>query len=237
MFQIFHIFKTAEQRLFAKAIQNITGIAPKNLRLYETALTHSSVRNTNQGTDNERLEYLGDAVLDLVAADILFKQFPYEAEGSLTEMRARFVNATFLADAAYKMGIEKMLKFDLRNKSLLHRQKNVHADALEALIGAIYLDQGFGVASFFIKERIVKLYVDFSQLKDVITNHKSKVIEWAQRENKSIDFEVLEMIQGEHGKKQFVIALNINGETVAKGIDYTKKQAEQLAAAQFFTSI
>jgi ribonuclease-3 len=232
-----HLFRTASQRSFARAIQNLTGIVPNNLRLYQTALTHSSVRNSNAGNDNERMEYLGDAVLDLIAADVLFHQYPYETEGALTEMRARFVNATFLANAAHKMGLDTLLKYDVRNKSLLHRHKNVHADALEALIGAIYLDKGYAQAYRFVQLRIVKLYVDFTELKDVITNHKSKILEWAQKHNKVATFELAEMTEGNYNKKQFVMMLCIDGEAVAKGIDYTKKQAEQIACAAFYNQI
>lgn len=222
----------------ALAIQNLSGYRPKNLHLYALAFTHSSVRNENeQGfrRNNERLEYLGDAVLDLVVADLLFKKYPFKDEGFLTEMRAKMVNANSLDSMGRKLGIHKLLVTMGNQQRNQQPSKNMTADALEAFIGAFYLDHGYPKTYKFIHQRLVKPMVDFDELMQTDENHKSRLVEWSHRNGKNIRFDLAETVQqGRH--KLFVVQLYVDEQAVAQGSDYNKKQAEQKAAGAFLAS-
>lgn len=233
-----NLYFSADKNL-ANSLRNITGLVPLNLRLYILALTHSSRSSNNEvgmRANNERLEYLGDAVLDLVIADILFKKYPKKDEGFLTELRSRIVNAVFLDFLARKIGLDKLLIFDQRNFSLSNKNKNIHADALEALIGALYLDLGYKKTYAFIQNRLVKLYVDFDNLLSTEYNYKSKILEWSQKHNRKITFEHIQTNDDGH-KKQFIVQLMLDDEPQTQGTDFTKKQAEQIAAERFFAKL
>ncbi len=227
----------SKQKHLARQIKNITGIAPCNLRLYYLAFTHSS---TNQSTqfgskyNYERLEYLGDAVIDLVIADLLFRKFPLESEGFLTEMRSKIVNASALNVFAVKLGIDELVQVETRNKHSL-MTKNIFADVLEALIGAVYIDGGYQAAFRFIDRQIVKLYVDFDEIRNINNNFKSIVLEWSQKQSKTICFHLVD-VKAVGPRKQFKVSLQIDGSEVSQGIDFTKKQAEQNAAQKFVES-
>lgn len=219
-------------------MKRLTGLSPINLALYEQALTHSSanVMGTN-GTriDNERLEYLGDAVLDLVVAEILFKKYPLKDEGFLTEVRARVVNTQFLDTISRKIGLNQFLIADDKNRHQIIQNRNVNADLIEALIGAIYLDHGYRGASKFI-QNLVKEHVDFERLLETESNFKSRLLEWSQKEGAKIQFEPVTDADLTR-KRRIAIQLLVNGQTVSVGIDATRKEAEQRAAQKFLDSI
>lgn len=220
------------------AIKRLTGIRPVNISLYEQALTHSSanVMGAN-GTriDNERLEYLGDAVLDLVVAEIIFKKYPLKDEGFLTELRARVVNTQFLDNITRKIGLNNHLIADEKSRHMIIQNRNANADLLEALIGAIYLDHGYVGASKFIQS-LVKEYVDFEHLLVTESNFKSRLLEWSQKEGAKIQFELVTDADLTR-KRRIAIQLLVNGKTVAVGIDATRKEAEQRAAQKFLESL
>ncbi len=220
------------------AIKRLTGISPINIALYEQALTHSSANiQSTQGSriDNERLEYLGDAVLDLIVADILFKKYPLKDEGFLTELRARVVNTQFLDSITRKIGLNNFLIADEKSRHMIIQNRNANADLLEALIGAIYLDHGFNGANKFIQS-LVKEHVDFDHLLVTESNFKSRLLEWSQREGAKIQFEPVTDADLTR-KRRIAIQLLVNGKTVAVGIDSTRKEAEQRAAQKFLESL
>jgi len=220
------------------AIFNISGYKVKNINLYQLAFTHSSARVATEigyRKNNERLEFLGDAVLDLIVAEVLFKKFPFRDEGFLTEMRSKVVNAAFLDMLARKMGLDQLLKNVSGHQKGQHMSKNMTADVFEAFIGAFYLDHGYNRTRKFVYTRIIKVFVDFDELMLVESNFKSRLVEWSHRHNKKIAFEMRESIQqGRH--KQFVIELLVDDKVVSSGRDINKKQAEQKAAEAFLAT-
>ena len=223
----------------SKAIRNITGFRPGNTSLYKKAFTHRSVNQVNGigiKINYERLEFLGDAVLDLVVAKELFKRYPGEHEGFLTQMRSKIVNTRRLNDIGRKMGLDVLIQLDEKNKSLNTYKKGLLADALEALIGAIYLDKGYFQAYAFIKDRLLKIYVDMDSLKGETINPKVELYEWAQKNNHSIRFQVEEIIN-QGPRKQFVTALIFNGKTTTRGVEFSKKAAEEIAADKFMQAV
>lgn len=231
--------KSTEDKALANTIFNITGSYPSNIALYKLAFTHSSAGITSaRGSrlDNERLEFLGDAVLDLVVADLLFKRFPYRDEGFLTEMRSKIVNAASLDQIARKINIQHLLITENHRNVGFNRNKNVFADALEALIGAIYLDKGFTKAVLFIKKRLIERYIDIDDLIKVESNYKSKILEWAHKTGNTIAYEVINSNNGQQNKL-FEVELRINNKPVAIGKDYNKKSAEQEAAKKYFEQL
>ncbi|MFC4871379.1 ribonuclease III [Negadavirga shengliensis] len=223
-------YNQKEKRL-AASIKLIVGSKPLNLSLYKLALKHVSVaKETKSGIkiSNERLEYLGDAVLGTVVAEYLFMKFPYRDEGFLTETRSRIVNREALNAVGQKMGLPKLVEAEMEGK-IPFSFKSLYGDMLEALIGAIYLDRGYGFCKKFIYKRLIIPYFDLDDIIKTTANFKSKIIEWSQKDNKEIDF-VLKSVSGSQRFKEFVIELNIDGETVGEGKGPTKKKAEQEAA-------
>ncbi len=204
---------------------------PGNLMLYRLAFRHKSVAQViKKGVknSNERLEFLGDAVLGSVVAEILFKMYPYEDEGFLTELRSKIVSRINLNALGKKLGFEQLVEFDTRviNTS---RQSSLLGDAFEALIGAVYLDKGYNFTKDFLTNRIIKSHIDIHKLENTETNFKSKLIEWCQRHSKDICFELTTNQQGE-SSKLFTVQANIDGEVFGSGKEFNKKTAEKLAA-------
>jgi ribonuclease-3 len=180
-------------------------------------------------SSNERLEFLGDAILGSVVAELLFKSYPYQDEGFLTEMRSKIVNRNNLNRLAKKMGFDQLIVFDQRTVNVQTKHHSMLGDAFEALIGAIYLDKGYNFTKDFLLKRIVKPYIDIHTLELTETNFKSKLIEWCQRHGKDISFELVENDEGE-STKLFTVHAIIDGESCGTGRDYNKKNAEKLAA-------
>jgi ribonuclease-3 len=213
------------------AIKRMTGFPPVNLELYRLATIHSSVaREIELGVkeSNERLEFLGDAVLDMVIADYLFKKFPYKDEGFLTEIRARIVNRERLNSLAKKIGIDRITRFE-QEKNHKRAYKSLYGNTLEAIIGAVYLDLGFRLCRVFIVNKLVIPHLDIQKIIKNNPNYKSKIIEWSQKENKELSFEIVE-VTGENHHREFTAQLEIDNEVVSKGNGFSKKKAEQDAA-------
>lgn len=219
-----------------QAIKSMLGYKPGNIRLYHLAFLHkSATQETNSGIriNNERLEFLGDAILDAVAADYLFKTFPTRDEGFLTEMRSKIVSRVMLNKLAQKMGIDLLIQLDGSSSAAFRSCKG---DAFEALIGAIYLDKGYDFTRKIILDRIIGRYFDMDDLVNQEVNFKSKIIEWTQREKKQARFNVVNEI-GTGFKKQYVVELLIDDEPIARGQDYSIKGAEQNAAEKSWLKI
>jgi ribonuclease-3 len=237
---LFGLFRRllGSDKQFRQAVATVIGQDPQNARLYQLAFTHSSVVRQEPGAgrhqSNERLEFLGDAVLGTVVAEYLFRKFPYEQEGFLTETRSRIVNRESLNNIALKLGLDKLVQLDT-TQSRVARSRSVNGNALEALVGAVYLDLGYKAARKFVLKGLIKPFVDVNALATTTSNYKSKLIEWAQRQGKTLRYE----LSGEPrpgGVMEFTAVL-LNDEVVATGMGLNKKQAEQLAAERALTAL
>jgi len=210
-------------------IHNIFGFYPKNIALYRVAFTHKSVAAETVGNyhvSNERMEYLGDAVLSTAVADYLFHTYPTQPEGFLTEMRSRIVSRASLNKLSEKLGFVDYIRHTPDVGSNAH---SMGGNAFEALMGAIYLDRGFDFAKHIIIDRIVRIHIDLEQLQTTDVNFKSKLLEWSQKHKKSTSFKMLEEI-GEGHKKEFHVQVVIDEQPYADAIDRSIRGAEQLAA-------
>jgi ribonuclease-3 len=220
---------SSQDRKFNQALKNLLGFYPRNITLYRQAFRHRSSAielHNKQKSSNERLEFLGDAVISTVVADMLFKRFPYKDEGFLTEMRSKIVSRDQLNKLALKLGIVDLIE---TAEDTNQRNRSINGDAFEALIGAIYLDQGYSRTQLFILNRIIKVHIDVDALETTETNFKSRLIEWAQRERKAVAFEVLDEV-GNKNSRQLKVQVTIDGNPMGMGIDFSKKKAEQIAA-------
>lgn len=229
MFRLFHNL-IRKDRAFVKAITNVTNIAPDNVYLYTLALTHTSFAKQNTSgkqETNERLEFLGDSILGAVIAEFLFKKFPYKDEGFLTEIRSRIVNRESLNHIAVRIGLNALVKIDQNNANA--RYKSINGNALEALVGAIYLDKGYKTTKKFVLDKLIKPHFDINTLVNTTSNFKSKLIEWAQGQNKSIRFDTVEQKQSGN-VTEFKAEVIIDDKPLATGNGYSKKKAEQMAA-------
>jgi ribonuclease-3 len=219
-------------RKYVKVLNNLLGFVPSNLSLYKMAFRHKSVAlilKNGSKSSNERLEFLGDAVLGSVVAEVLFKLYPYKEEGFLTEMRSKIVRRANLNQLGRKLGFQELIDFDIKSINVNAKQSSLLGDAFEALIGAVYLDKGYNFTKEFIDERIIKPHVDIHTLELTETNFKSKLIEWCQRHSKDISFEPISNVEGDSAKL-FTVRVFIDSEPMAIGVDYNKKNAEKFAA-------
>ena len=202
------------------------GYTPGNVSLYKTALTHRSIKDTLD-ENNERLEYLGDAVLSALVADYLFKRYPYKEEGFLTEMRSKMVNRQQLNDIAVKMGLKKVTLYNKSDASL--KTSQIFGNTLEALVGAVYLDKGYKKTGKWVTERIIMPHMFVDDLEILEINHKNKLYGWANKNGKQLEFETLNE-KLENGRRLFTIGAVINGKVIAQGKAFNKKDASQIAA-------
>lgn len=211
---------------FKQGLKGILGYTPGSNSLYKTALTHRSVK---EGSDenNERLEYLGDAILSALVADYLFKRYPYKEEGFLTEMRSKMVNRQQLNDIALKMGLKKITVYNKSDAAL--KTSHIFGNTLEALVGAIYLDKGYKKTSRWVADRIITPHMFVDDLENLEINHKNKLYGWANKKGKSLGFETINE-QMENGRRLFTIAVLVNGKIIAEGKAFNKKDASQIAS-------
>ena len=215
-----------KKREFKKQLNNVLGFTPRNLNLYRTALSHRSVR---EGADenNERLEFLGDAVLSSIVAHYLFMKYPYKGEGFLTEMRSKMVNRQQLNDIGIKMGLKKITIFNKFDSSLKISQ--IFGNTLEALIGAIYLDRGYDKTQLWVENYMIATHMFIDDLEIIEINIKNKLYGWANKNGKLLEFATLDE-KFENGRRLFTIGANVDGELIAQGKGYNKKDASQIAA-------
>lgn len=211
---------------FESNLRNILGYSPGDLMLYKTALSHRSVK---EGSDqnNERLEFLGDAVLSAAVAHYLFKKYPYKGEGFLTEMRSKMVNRVTLNDIAVKMGLKKITIYNKGDNSLKISQ--IFGNTLEALLGAIYLDLGYKKTQKWITKNVIVPHLFMEELELLEINHKNKLYGWANKNGKVLDFETLDE-HLENGRRLFTIGAIVDGEVISEGKAFNKKDASQIAA-------
>jgi ribonuclease III len=221
-----NLFKQHAGDSFKKQLKNILGFAPGNISLYRTALTHRSIRE-NTDENNERLEYLGDAILSALVADYLFKRYPYKGEGYLTEMRSKMVNRQQLNEIAIRMGLKKVTLYNKSDGSL--KVSQIFGNTLESLVGAIYLDKGYKKTAVWVMNFIIRPHMFMDDLENLEINHKNKLYGWANKNGKVLEFETLEE-KLENGRRLFTIAAVVDGEVLAQGKAFNKKDASQIAS-------
>jgi len=219
-------FSPKKEKDLRKALKNLMGFRPHYLPYYITALTHRSI-NDQTAANNERLEYLGDAFIGAVVGEYLFKKYPLRDEGYLTEMRSKIVSRNSLNDIARKMGLQKLLHFNQADRLL--RRSQIFGNALEAFVGAVYLDVGFKKTQKFLLTRILDPYINMDELEHTDYNFKNKLYTWAQRHNRELEFVTLSE-SAEAGRKVFQVAVMADEEEIASASGYSKKEASQLAA-------
>ena len=211
---------------FKKQLVNILGFTPGDTALYRTALSHRSVR---EGADenNERLEFLGDAVLSSIIAHYLFRKYPYKGEGFLTEMRSKMVNRQKLNEIALKMGLKKITFYNKSDNALKISQ--IFGNTLEALIGAVYLDKGYKKTQRWVEEYIIMPHLFADDLESIEINIKNKLYGWANKNGKSVEFATLNE-SVENGRRLFTIAATVDGQIIAQAKGFNKKDAGHIAA-------
>ncbi|HMZ47111.1 MAG TPA: ribonuclease III [Chitinophagaceae bacterium] len=221
-----NIFNITSKTVFIKQVENVLGFKTHKSNLYITALSHRSIKDTPD-QNNERLEYLGDAILSSIVADYLFKRYPYKGEGFLTEMRSKMVNRNQLNDIALKMGLKKITLYNKIDNSL--RNSQIFGNTLEAVVGAVYLDKGYKKTQDWVLKQILIPHMFVDDLENIDINLKNKLIGWANKNNKELAFEVAEekIISG---RRLFIINTVIDGEVLSQGSGYNKKDASHTAA-------
>lgn len=208
----------------------ILGFYPRNIEIYEQALLHkSSSVKSDKGRllNNERLEFLGDAILDAVVADIVYKEFEGKKEGFLTNTRSKIVQRDTLNKLAVEIGLDKLIKSSTRSSS---HNSYMCGNAFEAFIGAIYIDRGYEACKVFMEEKIIKPYIDLDKVARKEVNFKSKLIEWSQKNKISISFELIEQFLDPGSNPVFQTEVLVEGQSAGTGIGYSKKESQQNAA-------
>ena len=226
---------SSEKHLY-QAIKNIFGFYPNNIFLYKLAFIHKSAgSDTLKGVrvNNERLEFLGDAILDAVVADYLFKIFPLKDEGFLTEMRSKIVSRVQLNKLSQKLGLETLIRLDPGPTGAF---RSLQGDTFEALVGAMYLDKGYLFTRTILLENIIKHYFNIDELVIQELNFKSRMIEWSQKEKKQLTFNMVNET-GTGYQKQYIVEVLVDGVSLARGQDYSIKGAEQSAAEKAWSKI
>jgi ribonuclease III len=228
---------SSSRKEFYLFLKDILGFYPQNLKLYDLAFIHKSASTLDsQGNlvNNERLEYLGDAILGAIIADFLYNRFPQEDEGFLTKTRSKLVNRSFLTKLTYDMGLNVFID---SNTTKNIDKSHIYGDALEALIGAIYLDKDYKMAKYFVTKRILSQFVNLNEIEQNDTNFKSQLIEWSQKNKKEIKFETTEEISEKSKQPKFIAVVEIDNTEVGKGTGTSKKEAQQNAARQTLTKL
>tara|TARA_Y100000589_G_scaffold329390_1_gene375848 strand:+ start:99908 stop:100603 length:696 start_codon:yes stop_codon:yes gene_type:complete len=222
------VFINQKDKQFKKKLKMLLGFTPGNIFLYQQAFTHKSKADHNQSIrqSNERLEFLGDSILDAVVTNYLYKKYANADEGFLTKLRSKTVSRTMLNKLGKKIGLENWLQYSDKFSSAMI------GNAFEALIGAIFLDKGFKKTEQFIVDKIILPYIDFDTLLQTENDYKSKLVEYSQQEKIPYEFECEE--KTDKNKTQYFCSLKLNRKIVATGTGRSKKQAEQEASRLFF---
>ncbi len=221
-----------EKELFSK-LYGILGFYPHDISLYKQALLHKSVGRRNEKgrpLNNERLEFLGDAILDAVVGDIVFRHFDGKREGFLTNTRSKLVSRSTLGKLAQEMGIDQLIKSADRSTS---HNSYKNGNAFEALVGAIYLDRGYNACMQFMEKRILAQVINIDKVAYKEVNFKSKLLEWSQKNRVKLEFRELEQSRDENtGSPVFTVQVFIEGLEGCKGIGYSKKESQQTASKE-----
>lgn len=228
LFPLFPKKKSKEDLEIIKFVIRGFGYRPKDVTLFRRALTHKSISHNSEEVSNERLEFLGDAILDSVVAEMLFNKFPEEQEGYLTKIKSKLVSRRTLSMIGSEMEIHKILRYN-RGRSI--KLETIEGNAFEALIGAMYLDAGYDIVKKSINHHILRKYVDLNQILEEEIDFKSKLYIWSQKNRLPIVFEVLEE-ENRGASWNYLIRVMINGQEYGRGSGSSKKKAEQAASKE-----
>lgn len=208
----------------------ILGFYPRNIQIYQQALLHKSTSlrsEKGRPLNNERLEFLGDAILDAIVGDIVYRHFEGKREGFLTNTRSKIVQRETLNKLAVDIGLDKLVKSSTRSSS---HNSYMYGNAFEAFIGAIYIDQGYDRCKQFMEKKIFKSYIDLDKMSRKEVNFKSKLIEWSQKNKLEVSFELIEQLLDKDYNPMFHTEVRILGLSAGKGTGYSKKESQQNAA-------
>lgn len=227
----------SSDKVFTRELYKILGFVPVNLHLYKLAFTHKSLSSKEEDvkypSNNERLEFLGDAILDSVTAEFLFRKYPTQDEGFLTQMRSKMVNRKALNEIAAHMGLDVFLK----QLGATRISQTMMGNTFEAFVGAVYLDVGYKKTKNFIIKKMLRQYIDVHQLETTNTNYKSQLLEYSQKNQKTITYSVLSHYRTKNNRERFKIEVSIDGKSMANAEDYSKKSAEQKASKKALIQI
>jgi len=219
---------------FTRKLKPLLGFTPANLKIFQLAFSHKSTSSDKAYAmqNNERLEYLGDAVLGTIVAEYLFKKYPGKNEGFLTKMRSKIVKRKALNKIGDKMGLDMLLTE--YNQTRLSR--SMLGNAVEALVGAVYLERGYAGTRDFVIQKVLRNYVDVHELETVDDNYKSQLLEWCQKNGRTVSYKLLARYKFEK-RDRFKVAVVINGQKMAVADDFNKKSAEQTASEKAMQSM
>lgn len=212
------------------SLYKIIGFYPHDISLYKLALMHKSMFKRNEKgkpINNERLEFLGDAILDATVGDIVYRHFPGKREGFLTNTRSKLVQREMLNKLAQEMGINQLIRYSSHGSS---HNSYMGGNAFEALVGAIYLDRGYDACMRFMKKRILSEMVNIDKVAYREVNFKSKLIEWSQKNRVLLEFKIIEQKKDEQGSPVFTYGVEIEGIKGCDGTGYSKKESQQVAS-------
>lgn len=223
-------FHFSPDKQLARKLKQILGFVPSDLALYKLAFYHKSTNSEKQlgsgvTQNNERLEYLGDAVLGTIVAEYLFAKYPNADEGFLTKMRSKIVKRSSLNKIGDSMGLE----FILQEYNQTRLSRSMLGNAVEALVGAVYLERGYDATKRYVVRKLLRKYLDIHELETYDDNFKSQLLEWSQKNGKQVSYKVIAKYKYEK-RDRFKVAVLLDGEKVATADDFNKKSAEQMAS-------
>lgn len=231
--RIYNYYLSRDKHL-ARRLRSLLGFTPANLAIFKLAFSHKSTSSEKAYAiqNNERLEYLGDAVLGTIVAEYLFKKYPNSNEGFLTKMRSKIVKRKALNKIGDKMGLDVLL--NEFNQTRLSR--SMLGNAVEALVGAVYLESGYLRTKRFVIRRILRSYVDVHELETLDDNYKSQLLEWCQKNGQTVNYKLLARYKFEK-RDRFKVAVMVNGKKLATADDFNKKSAEQTASEKAMVAL
>ncbi len=230
------LFLSRKEKELYTALYKILGVWPRNIQYYKVALMHKSLghRDINPKTkrlgkriSNERLEFLGDAILDAVVGDLVYRRYKGKPEGFLTNTRSKLVQRETLGRLAQQMGITKLIM--VSGRSIQHNSY-IGGNAFEALVGALYLDRGYDACMTFWNKRVMGEYLNADKIAYKEMNFKSKLLEWSQKNKVQLEYRMVSQRQDENGSPIFDYAVVLNGIVCLEGEGYSKKEAQQMAS-------
>ena len=218
-----------KDRELYRSFYSMLGFYPHHIGYYQEALMHRSMLAKNEKgkpLNNERLEFLGDAILDAIVGDIVFRRFKRKSEGFLTNTRSKIVQRETLGKVAVQMGLDKLVQYSSRGQA---HNSYMAGNAFEALIGAIYLDRGYDYCLHFLEKRILERYIDLDKMATTELNFKSKLLEWCQKHKVSIDFQLINEKKDETGAPVFNTKVLLSEQECGRGKGFSKKESQQKA--------
>jgi len=224
--KLFYTYISDDKDFVAK-LKSVLGFVPKNVNIFKLAFYHKSAIDNPTGfkQNNERLEFLGDSILNSIVAEYLFKKYPTANEGFLTKMRSKIVKRKSLNELADKMGLDMLLN-EYNNT---HISQTMMGNAFEAMVGAIYLERDYQGTSDWLVSKVLRQYINFNKLETKDDNYKSKLLEWCQKKGKEVDFRMLQKYRFDK-RDRFKVGVFVDGSEISTAEDFNKKSAEQMAS-------